>query len=74
MNQSDILAISCPLQLRESLKEDIDYMLHASLAVVVKKKEERNKVCVDYRELKKLTVFDPELMSTAEYLFFKVSG
>lgn len=46
---------------------------YASPAVVVKKKEETNRECVDYRELKKLTVFDPEPMSTADRLFLKVS-
>ena len=31
-------------------------------------------VCVDYRKLKKLTVFDPEPMPTTEHLFQKLSG
>ena len=47
---------------------------YASPVVVVKKKDNTNRVCVDYRKLNKLTVFDPELMPTAEHLFQKLSG
>ena len=42
--------------------------------VVVKKKDNTNRVCVDYRKLNKLTVFDPEPMPTAEHLFQKLIG
>ena len=45
--------------------------LYASPVVVVKKKDNTNRVCVDYRKLNKLTVFDPEPMPTAEQ---KLSG
>jgi len=40
--------------------------------VVVKKKDGSNRVCVDYRKLNKLTVFDPEPMPAAVDLFQKV--
>ena len=46
---------------------------YASPVVVVKKKDNSNRVCVDYRKLNKLTVFDPEPMPTAEHLFQKLN-
>ncbi|KAL9963057.1 hypothetical protein ACROYT_G032222 [Oculina patagonica] len=74
-----------PYSLRESLKEDINDMIkmgvvresnspYSSPVVVVKKKDGTNRVCVDYRKLNKLTVFDPEPMPTAEELFQKLNG
>ena len=74
-----------PYSMRESLRKDIADMIkmrviressspYASPVVVVKKKDNTNCVCVDYRKLNKLTVFDPELMPTAEHLFQKLSG
>ena len=71
--------------MRESLRKDIADMmkmgviresssLYASPVVVVKKKDNTNRVCVDYRKLHKLTVFDPEPMPTAEHLLQKLSG
>ena len=33
---------------------------YASPVVIVKKSDGYNRVCVDYRKLNKLTVFDPE--------------
>ena len=47
---------------------------YASPVVVVKKKDNTNCVCVNYRKLNKLTVFDPGPMPTAEHLFQKVTG
>ena len=38
------------------------------------KKDNTNRVCVDYWRLNKLTVFDPELMPTAKHLFQKFNG
>lgn len=74
-----------PYSIRESLRRDIVDMIkmgviressspYASPVVVVKKKDNTNRVCVDYRKLNKLTVFDPEPMPTAEHLFQKLSG
>ena len=71
--------------MRESLKKDIDDMMkmgviresnspYASSVVVVKKKDGSNRVCMDHRELNKLTVFDPEPMPTAVDLFQKLNG
>ena len=74
-----------PYSMREELKKDIDNMIkmgvirestspYSSPVVVVKKKDNTNKVCVDYRKLNKLTVVDPEPMPTAADLFHKLSG
>ena len=74
-----------PYSLRESLKKDITDIMkmgvkressspYASPTVVVKKKDNTNQVCVDYRRLNKLTVFDPEPLPTAEHLFQKLNG
>ena len=71
--------------MRESLRKDIADMIkmgviressspYASPVVVVKKKDNTNRVCVDYRKLNKLIVFDPDPMPTAEHLFQKLSG
>ena len=40
--------------------------------VVVKKKNESNRVCVHYRKLNRITVTDPEPITTAEDLFQKL--
>ena len=47
---------------------------YASPVVVVKKKDNTNRVCVNNRKLNKLTVFDPGPMPTAEHLFQKLTG
>ena len=41
----------------------------ASPNVIVKKKDGADRICVDYRKLNKLTVADPEPMTTAKDLF-----
>ena len=40
--------------------------------VVVKKKDGSNRICVDYRKRNRITVTDPEPMTTAEDLFQKL--
>ena len=45
---------------------------YASPLVVVRKKDGSNRMCVDYRKLKLVTVADPALMTTAEDLFGKL--
>ena len=73
-----------PYSMRESLKKDIDDMMKmgviresnspfASPVVVVKKRDGSNRVCVDYRKLNKLTIFDPEPMPAAVDLFQKLN-
>ena len=60
-----------PYSMRASLKKDIADMIkmgviresdsaYASPVVVVKKRDNTNRVCVDYRKLNKLTVIDPD--------------
>ncbi|KAK7102640.1 hypothetical protein V1264_020830 [Littorina saxatilis] len=74
-----------PFQARESLKKDIDNMLkmgviressspNSSPVVVVKKKDGTNRVCIDFRKVNKITVFDPEPMPTATDLFRQLTG
>ena len=41
---------------------------------LVKKKADSNKVCVDFRNVNKITEVDPEPMMTAEDLFRRLSG
>ena len=73
-----------PCNVRESLKEDIQAMLqmgvireskspYASPVVVVRKKDGTNRVCVDYRKLNRLTVFDPTPANTTEEIFSKMA-
>ena len=63
-----------PYSIRQSLKEDISKMLllkivreshspYSSPVVVVRKKDDANRVCVDYRKLNKVTVCDEEHMT-----------
>ena len=74
-----------PYSMREELKKDIDDMIkmriirestspYSSQVVVVEKKDNTNRICVDYRKLNKLTVVGPEPMPTAADLFHKLSG
>ncbi|GFO43810.1 Zinc finger protein [Plakobranchus ocellatus] len=42
---------------------------YASPVVVVKKKDGTNHVCIDYRRLNKLTIFDPQLMTPPADIF-----
>ena len=46
---------------------------YASPVVIVRKKDGSNRVCVDYRKLNKITVFDPEPMGSADEIFHKLS-
>ena len=78
-------AYSLPLALRETLDREIDSMLamgiieesaaaYASPVVMVKKPDGSTRVCIDYRKLNTVTVFDPEPMPTAEEIFAKLAG
>lgn len=72
-----------PYGVRESLNRDLKEMekmgiirksesAYASPVVIVRKKDGSNRICVDYRKLNKVTVFDPEPMSPAQDLFAQI--
>ena len=74
-----------PCSMREELKKAIDDMIkrgvirestspYSSRIVVMKKKDNTKRVCLDYQKLNKLTVVDPEPIPTAGKLFHKFSG
>lgn len=74
-----------PFALREALSQEIDVMLrlqviepstspYASPVVMVKKPDNAIRVCIDYRRLNKITVFDPEPMPTADEIFAKLAN
>ena len=47
---------------------------YASPIIMVKKKNDSNRVCVDFRKMNKITEVDPEPMTTAEDLCRRLSG
>ena len=74
-----------PYAVREALKDEIDLMLqlgviekcnssYSSNVVMVKKKDSSNRVCVDFRKLNRITVFDVESMPSVEDIFAKLHG
>ena len=78
-------AYPLPHAMRETLDQEIDNMLtmgvieesnaaYASPVVMVKKPDGSTRVCIDYRKLNSVTVFDPEPMPTAEEIFAKLAG
>ena len=77
-----------PYSMRESLRKDIADMIktgviressspYASPVVVVKKEDNTNRVCDDYRKLNKTTLFDPGPIPTHDSCdgrcFYKVT-
>lgn len=72
-----------PYNCRESMKKDIEEMEkmgivrkadspYASPVVIVRKPDGSNRICIDYRKLNKVTVFDGEPTANAEDIFAKV--
>ena len=49
-------------------------MAYASPIVVVKKPDESNRICVDYRKLNKITVFDPQPITKPDDIFGKLKS
>ena len=47
---------------------------YESHIVMVKKEDGSNRVCVDFRKLNKITEVDPEIMTTAEDMFQRLSA
>jgi hypothetical protein len=75
---------SIPFAAREVLTKEIDMMLslgvvepcssaYASPIVMIPKKDSTIRVCIDYRKLNRVTVFDPEPMPNPEDLFAELS-
>ena len=73
-----------PYSVRESLKKDIRAMLdmgvireskspYGSPVVIVRKKDGTNRICVDFRKLNRVTVFDPTPITPAEDIFQKMA-
>jgi len=78
-------AYPLPHALRETLSQEIDNMramkvieesaaAYASPVVTVEKPDGSTRVCVDYRKLNRVTIFDPEPMPTVEEIFAKLAG
>jgi len=70
--------------MRKSVDKEIDSMLasgiiepstaiYASPIVVVKKPDGSDRICIDYRKLNKITVFDPEPMPQVQDIFTSLS-
>ena len=66
--------------MRDTLERELGSMLttgvteestaaYASPVIMVKKPDGNTRVCIDYRKLNCVTVFDPEPMPTAEEFF-----
>ena len=47
---------------------------YASPLVLVKKADNTYRVCINFKELNKITVFDPQLMMSADDIFPKLAG
>ncbi|GFO24248.1 Zinc finger protein [Plakobranchus ocellatus] len=69
-----------PYAMRQTLRDELREMEdlgvirrssspYASPVVVVKKKDGTNRVCIDYRRLNKLTIFDPQPMTPSADIF-----
>ena len=47
---------------------------YCSPVIIVKKKDNKNRFCIDFRVLNKITVFDAEPMPSMEQIFAKLAG
>lgn len=47
---------------------------HSSPLIVIKKRDNCHRICLDFRKLNNLTVFDSEPMCDSEAIFSKVAG
>ena len=72
-----------PFTMREVVKKEVQMMLdlgviehtsspYSSPIVIVRKKDDTNRFCIDFRRLNRVTVFDTEPMPTAEEIFAKL--
>lgn len=78
-------AYSVPHALKDQVDSEVNLMIdmgiikpskapYASPMVVVRKPDGAVRICVDYRRLNKVSVFDPEPAPKAEDIFVKVKG
>ena len=72
------------MHLRDKVKKEIDDMLksgivepsdspYAAPIVLIKKKDQSLRICLDFRDLNKQTIFDPVLMPRMDEVLNKVS-
>ena len=47
---------------------------YCSPVIIVKKKDNTNRFCIDFRVLNKITFFDAEPMPSMEQIFAKLAG
>ena len=78
-------AYPLPYALRETVDKELDSMLasgiiepstapYASPIVVVKKSDGSSRICIDYRKLNNVTIFDPEPMPQMQDIFAELNG
>ena len=78
-------AYPLPYAMREAVDKELDSMLasgiiepstapYASPIVVVKKHDGSSRICIDYRKLNNVTIFDPEPMPQMQDIFAELSG
>ena len=76
---------SLPFAMKQVFDKELDTMLRMNIiepstanytsgVVLVKKPDGSTRVCIDYRKLNNITIFDPEPMPTAENIFVKLTG
>ena len=74
-----------PFSSKETLRAEVDYMEkigvierssspYCSPIVLIKKKDSSTRVCMDFRDLNKITIFDAEPIPDVEELFIKLAG
>ncbi|CAC5398266.1 unnamed protein product [Mytilus coruscus] len=74
-----------PNAMLETVNKEVDKMIdiditersdspHSSPFVIVKKKDQNNRFCIDFRGLKSITIFDAETIGNREEMFSKLSG
>src|SRR6218665_1411373 len=78
-------AYPTPFHLQQEIDKEIEIMIKnwinersesacAAPLVVVKKQDGSSRLCCNYKQLNKITVFDPEPMMSNEDVFSKISG